>query len=414
MWLQPARLGRLHPAILSGIFVGHFGSAGAIMLTKRQIERAKTGRYSDGNNLYLSVKPSGNKYWMFRFMIRGQAREMSLGRIEDLPIEQARQQALMYKQMVRRGLDPVAEAANNRPTDYNFQQVAEQYINEQAPAWRATDPKKIPQWRNTLATYAYPIIGHIHVSKVTTTDVANVLRPIWTTKNPTATKVRGRIERIMGYAKASGMGVTENPATWVGNLKDILPNIPKRHRTKHFRSLSYTEAPEFLKDIQGRSGKAARCLEWVMMTAVRSSNGYEAVWREIDLERKLWIIPAEQMKADVEHRVPLTDAMIRFLGDPKEPDMPIFPNSKGSMLSDASLLAVVKRAGWYEKTVVHGLRSTFTGWAREVSPYPEAMIRAALAHTEDDTYSAYVQSYDLVEKRREMMSAWADYCNWKV
>jgi integrase len=278
------------------------------------------------------------------------------------------------------------------------------------------------QWRATLDKYAVPELGNLLVAEIDVQDVQRVLAPVWMTKTETASRLRGRIEAVLAWATVSGHRSGENPARWRGNLDAVLPKPSRVAKVAHHPALALTDAPRWYADLRGRGGSASRALEFMAMTAARSGEIRGARWSEIDLDERLWTIPADRMKAGKEHRVPLTDAAVdllsrleRLAGSPF-----VFPAARGGMLSDAALSACMKRInvanapGYLDSrsgrpAVPHGLRSTFRDWAAERTEYPREMAEIALAHSVGSDVERAYRRGDMVEKRRSMMDAWQHF-----
>ncbi|WP_202904896.1 site-specific integrase [Marinomonas sp. S3726] len=260
--------------------------------------------------------------------------------------------------------------------------------------------------------YAFPIIGHLPVSTINKTHVLNVLQPIWLDKNETASRLRGRIETILDYAKAKEYREGDNPAAWKGMLKPLLPEPSKIQTRKHHAALPYSDISEFIKELSKRPGIAARALEFSILTVARSGEVRGATWSEIDFDNKIWIIPAERMKARKEHRVPLSSGAMKILQE-----LPritggnlVFPGQQGKQMSDMTLTAVLKRMDRKDLTQ-HGFRSTFRDWAGETTSFPREVIEHALAHQLKDQVEAAYQRGDLLQKRRILMEDWYSKCH---
>ncbi len=267
--------------------------------------------------------------------------------------------------------------------------------------------KHIAQWRSSLEQYAFPIIGHLSVNQLNKTHILEVLQPIWLEKNETASRLRGRIETILDYAKAKEFREGDNPAGWKGMLKPLLPEPSKIQKRKHHAALPYAEIADFMKELSKRPGLSARALEFSILTVARSGEVRGATWDEIDFENKIWIVPAERMKARKEHRVPLSTGAIKILQE-----LPrvaggnlVFPGQQGKQMSDMTLTAVLKRMDRKDLTQ-HGYRSTFRDWAGETTSYPREVIEHALAHKLKDQAEAAYQRGDLLQKRRLLMEEW--------
>jgi integrase len=379
------------------------------MLTDRTARTAGPGRYSDGSvkGLMLMVRPSGARSWMLRYQIGGRRRDMGLGPYPEVSLADARERALEARRVLKRdGKDPLAE--RSRPKLLTFRAAAEALIEAKRPGWR--NAKHAAQWTATLATYAWPKLGALDVRAVDTAAVLEVLRPIWTAKTETASRVRQRIEAVLDYATAIRARTGENPARWKGHLDHLLANPSKVRAVKHHAALDWRLAPAFMAELAKRAGIDARALAFTILTAARSGEVRGMRWSELDLEGAVWIVPPGRIKAAKEHRVPLTPAARALLGDPEEPDALVFPSpiKAGKPLSDATLAAVLGRMGYGDITV-HGFRSTFRDWAGETTAHAREVVEAALAHRLKDKAEAAYARGDLFAKRRKLMQDWADY-----
>jgi integrase len=377
-------------------------------LTDRTVKTVGPGRYSDGTvkGLMLLVRDSGSRAWVLRYQIGGRRRDMGLGPYPEIGLADARERALDARRLIKRdGKDPIAQ--RGRVKIRTFKETAEALIESKRPGWR--NAKHAAQWSSTLETYAYPKLGDLSVQTIDTDAVLDVLRPIWTTKTETASRVRQRIEAVLDYAIATRARTGENPARWRGHLDHLLPNPSKVRTVKHHTALDWRQAPAFMARLAKRQGIDARALTFTILTAARSGEVRGATWREIELENAVWTVPASRIKAGKEHRVPLTPAEVALLGEPGEPDELVFssPVKKGKPLSDATLAAVLERMGL--DVTVHGFRSTFRDWAGETTPHAREVIEAALAHRLKDKAEAAYARGDLFQKRRKLMEDWADY-----
>jgi integrase len=413
----------------------------AVAAAKHPGAPARPIRIGDGGGLYLQIAPAGSKSWLFRFTLVGKAREMGLGPVGEPPkgvtLAAARLAAAEASGLLRQGLDPIyhraaalrrGEADRAKAAANTFRSVAEEMVSAREAGWR--NAKHRQQWRNTLAAYAYPVIGDLPVSEVGTEDVLRVLRPIWTAKPETASRLRGRIERVLAYAKAMKLRGGENPAVWRGHLSEALAS-PRRIEGKapgHHAALPWQEAPLFVAELRGRDAVAARALEFAILTAARTSEVLGARWREVDLDGAVWTVPAGRMKAQREHRVPLSGAALAVLRAvlplASGPEGFVFPGQRrGSGLSQMALLMLLRRmnpegeggpARWRdartgEPVTAHGFRSTFRDWCGEASRHPTDLAEAALAHiTKDKTEAAYARG-DLFAKRAVLMADWAAF-----
>jgi integrase len=375
----------------------------------------KPGYYGDGAGLWLQVSPSGSKSWIFRFTLAGKQREMGLGAVHTVNLTEARAKAKECRHLLLEGKDPLdarrsikqAEALK-RAKAMTFDQCATAYISAHRSGWK--NEKHIGQWENTLEAYASPIIGALPVAEVDTALVVKVLGPIWETKTETATRLRGRIEKILDWATVSKYRQGENPARWRGHLENLLANPNKIAKVAHHPALPWREIGSFMIGLRKQIGTAARALEFTILTAARSGEVRGATWAEIDLGAGLWVVPAERIKMGKEHRVPLPASAIALLNDlPREGDL-VFPGAKGhTALSDMSLTAVLRRMNRTDITV-HGFRSTFRDWCAESTNFPREVCEHALAHSLPDKVEAAYRRGDLLDKRVQLMKAWADYC----
>lgn len=381
-------------------------------LTDTKVAKAKPGKHGDGRNLWLIVSPTGAKRWEFRYTLDGKSREMSLGPVDLLCLDDARDKALELRKAIRNGTDPLTVRSQSKTRrKITFKEVAEDTITALIPSW--TNAKSEGQWRHTLTAYAYPKVGEMSVADITTDDVYNVLEPIWTTKPETAGRLRARMEKVLDRATARRLRTGDNPARLKGNLDHLLAKQSKVKRVKSHAALPYGETASFLADLRAREGVAARALEFAILTAARTSEAIGARWSEVDLDTAIWTIPSERMKARRDHRVPLSEpalALLRDLPRDKNSDFVfISPMSKGDPLSNMALLATLKRMDRADLTT-HGFRSTFRDWAAEITAYPDAVVEMALAHSIGNAVEAAYRRGDLFEKRKRLMADWASYC----
>lgn len=379
---------------------------------------SEPGYYGDGGGLLLQVSKSGAKSWVFRFKspLTAKAREMGLGSLATYSLAEARQRARESRQIVDAGRDPIAEREAERQRNrleaamaMTFDQCAAAYIEAHRAGWK--NPKHAAQWASTLETYASPVIGSLPVANVDMPLVLRILEPIWTTKNETASRLRGRIESVLDWATVRGFRTGDNPARWKGHLGKVLPAPGRVQKVKHHAALPYQQIGAFMKELRTREGMAARALEFLVLTACRSGEARGASWDEIDLSARLWVIPSERMKAGKEQRVPLSDATMSLLQSlPRlEGCNTVFFAPRGGVLSDMSLTAVLRRMGRGDLTA-HGFRSTFRDWAGETTSFPREVIEHALAHQLKDKAEAAYARGDLLTKRARLMEAWATYC----
>ncbi len=399
-------------------------------LTAAKVRTATPGRYGDGNGLYLFVRSAEARFWVFRYTLAGQKmREMGLGRAgtdaASVTLAEARVKAAELHKLVRAGVDPLAKreaddqavkaaAQQAAVKAITFRTVAEKYMDAHDAG--LSNAKHRQQWRNTMATFAYPVMSDIPVADVETAHVLTVLEPIWRIKPETAARVRGRIEAVLDYARALNWRRAENPARWKGHLSNTLPARGKVAPVEHHAALPWADVGEFLAALRMQAGIGARALEFAILTAARSGEVLGARWGEVDMLAKVWTVPAARMKAGREHRVPLAApalavlsamAKLRTVGSP---DVHVFPGARpGRPLSIMAMAMVLRRMERGDLTV-HGFRSTFRDWCAETTSYPAEVAEAALAHALADKVEAAYRRGDLFDKRRRLMDEWAAFC----
>lgn len=389
-------------------------------LSALAVERTKTpGMYADGGGLYLQIKAAGARSWIFRYRTAGRrsARDMGLGSVATVSLARARQKAAEMRTLLDEGKDPLqhrqqalADEARAAASAVSFETCAEAYIAAHKACWR--NAKHRWQWGASLKAYAYPVLGELPASQIDAALVLRVLEPIWQTKTETATRLRGRIEVVLDYAKAHGYRQGENPARWRGNLDHLLPTISKASRVTHLAALPFAQVGEFMTRLRQRSGTAARALEFAILTAARTGEVIGARWTEIDFHQRVWTVPAERMKTAKEHRVPLSTAAIAVLqtqAEIREGDF-VFPSQRPEKaVSNMALLRVLQRMKRVDLTV-HGFRSTFRDWASEQTSHPHEVAEMALAHQIANKVEAAYRRGDLLQKRAVLMEDWAQYC----
>jgi integrase len=390
-------------------------------LTALKVEKAKKpGMYADGGGLYLRVTPEGARNWVLRYMLERRPRWMGLGPLALYGLAEARSRALDARRKRHDGIDPIearrAERTRQRldaAKAITFKQCAESYIAAHRAGWR--NEKHAAQWSATLATYAYSAIGALPVQAVDIALVLKVLEPIWTAKPETASRLRGRLESILDFAKVRGYRDGENPARWRGHLDKLLPARSKVRAIEHHAALPYAELPDFLGVLREQEGIAARALEFLILTAARTGEAIGVRWNEIDLLDKVWTVPAARMKAHREHRIPLSPRALAILGDMRAvrqsdaDDAFVFAGRKpGTPLSNMAFLMLLRRMGRAELTA-HGFRATFRTWAGERTSAQNEIVEASLAHvTGGKVERAYLRG-DLFEKRRRLMQQWSTF-----
>ena len=391
-------------------------------LTALSVKSIKAvGLHSDGGGLYLKVQASRdaaqpNKSWIFRWGAGGK-HSIGLGSLRDVTLAGARDTAAQHHRLTRQGVDPrternkvkaAAEAAKDVMT---FERAATAYIEIKRHGWK--NQKHTDQWTYTLVTYAYPVIGNLPCSEVTLDHILDILRPIWTTKNETATRLRGRLESIIDWSVVSGYRTGNNPATWKGNLSHLLPTISKRQRVEHHPAMPYAQVPALFRAIGSNPNLSAKALLLCILTASRTTETIEAKWQEFDFDQQLWTIPKERMKRGIEQRVPLAPQVIEVLKSINRlKDSPwVFDSrGKGKPLSNMAMLNYLKGTLGHKDLTVHGFRSSFRDWAGETTPHSREVIEQSLAHSLADQTEAAYQRGDYFEKRRVLMADWAAYC----
>jgi integrase len=369
-------------------------------LTARKVETAKTGKYSDGGNLYLIVSKTGTRKWVLRFTWRGRAKEMGLGSAASVPLTDARENAASARRKIARGLNPIDERKRDGgiPT---FGEVADDVRKTLSAGFR--NEKHKAQWKLTLETHAASLRAR-PVDTIATDDVLAVLRPIWTTKAETASRVRGRIEKVLDAAKAKGLREGENPARWRGHLDHLLPR-PSKLARGHHAAMPYEDVAVFIGKLRKREAPSALALELCILTAARTGEILGMRWSEIDLDKKIWTVPAERMKAGREHRVPLSQravAILRKLEELKVGDF-VFPGQKSKSPFSGRVLQMVLRNLGVKNATVHGFRSSFRDWAGNVSNFPREVTESALAHVIGDKAEQAYRRSDALEKRRKLL-----------
>jgi integrase len=395
-------------------------------LSAVEVSKAKgPGVLHDGGGLYLRVSATGAKSWVFRFQLDGKRRDMGLGPFPDISLADARGKAAEHRKVRHEGIDPLdAKVAQRQAQQVSvakgrtFRECAVEFMEKNRAGWR--NAKHRQQWENTLATYVYPTLGELPVSAIDAGLVVQVLDPIWAEKPETASRVRGRIEAVLDAATVRGFRQGPNPAQWKGNLAHVLPARAKVRKVEHHAALPIDDIPEFLGALRGRQGMAARALEFAILTAARTGEVLGARWGEIDLDGKIWTVPAGRMKAGREHRVPLSEAALTVLGAVRplalmrdgapDPTAPVFPGPRRALpLSNMVLLMLLRRMKRGDLTA-HGFRSTFSDWAAERTGFPREVVEMALAHAVENKVEAAYRRGDLFEKRRQLAEAWARFC----
>jgi len=384
---------------------------------------ATKGNYPDGGGLYLQVQIGKDgkprKSWLYRYVSPTEKRErfMGLGSLDNVSLAGARKARDAARDIANSGGDPIEERGlreraqqTQSAKSMTFDQCASAYIAAHKTAWK--NPKHRQQWKNTLATYASPVIGSLPVDAVDTALVTQVLEPIWTSKPETASRVRGRIESILAWATVRGYRSGQNPAQLKHHLDHLLPSHKKVKKIEHHAALAYDKVPAFMRSLENQDGFVAMALRFAILTAARTNEVLGARWNEIDFATKVWTVPAERMKGSREHRVPLPPGALSILESmriARKNDF-IFPGERrGKPLSNMCMLMLLRRMKI--DTTVHGFRSFFRDWCGEETHYPREVAEAALAHVVGDKAEQAYRRQDSLEKRRALMNDWDAYCS---
>jgi integrase len=393
-------------------------------LTPLFAKNAPAGFHCDGGGLYLHVKPLKDgqglaRSWIFRYRRVGRLRDLGLGPLSTVGLAAARERARQARQKLLDGVDPIEErkaakvaAAVSAARRTTFEECAEGYIEANKSGWK--NPKHGAQWKATLLTYAYPVIGSLPVDVIETPHIEKILKPIWTTKTETASRVRGRIEKVLDRAKVLGLRSGENPARWTGHFDQLLPRKSQVAPVEHHEALPYADLPKFMGELRALDSISARALEFTILTCARTGDTIGAVPSEIDPKDHLWTVPADRMKGKKgvrrrDHIVPLCDRVIEILaGQSAEGRRYLFGDGDGP-LSNMALLECLR--GLRPGLTVHGFRSTFKDWCSEQTAYPNELSEMALAHTVSDKVEAAYRRGDMREKRKRLMNDWATFAN---
>lgn len=382
------------------------------LLTARQVETLPAGFHSDGSNLYLRVRDTGARAWVFRYKLAGKVIELGLGPVADRSLVQARELAGRMRTELADGKDPGALVRVKRDSPaMTFKECAKALIESKRSGWR--NAKHVQQWGNTLEKYAYPTIGGKLPADISLADVKAILLPIWATKTETATRLRQRIEAVLDYAAVHDDDhARSNPARWKGVFDKVLPAARQVKKKVHHAAAPYAEVPTIMAAMREKDCLSAYCLRFTILTASRSGEARGVFWNEVNMQTRTWTIPADRMKAGRTHRVPLCDEAMEILTKMEqwrqEGSERVFPGHRGGLLSD---VAVNKTLHAIEPDVtVHGFRSSFREWGAETTHFPSAVLELALAHVNKDKVEEAYQRSDLFERRLELMAAWGQYC----
>lgn len=395
------------------------------------LKKGVPGQHAAGDGLYLKVAAPGAGSWVFRYKIEGKTRRMGIGATNAVTLADARALAVELRGLLAKGIDPMEareaeQQAEDVPAKLTFKEVADDYIKAQRPSWK--NAKHAQQWENTLATYVHPEIGELPPDEITTEHILKILKPIWSTKKETASRVRNRIELVLNAAKARKLREGENVAAWRGHLELLLANHNRTIR-RHHPALPWASMPTFWQTVSKDDDLSAKAVQLTILTGLRTREVLEAHESEIDLTAGVWVVPAERMKNKKEHRVPLSDAAKKvLLSVPKSASGLLFEGrSEGRPISNMAMLMKLRRmdassikkggSGWRDASgeviTAHGFRSTFRDWAAENTSFENIVVEQALAHAIGNAVEAAYRRGDLLDRRRQLMEAWADYVTSK-
>lgn len=386
------------------------------LLTKARVASlTKQGVYGDMPNLWLRVGPRGNKVWLFRYMHRSVRHEMGIGPVDLVSLDEARDHAVAFRRLLREGVDPIQHRKQERnakqtkiATALTFQAVSQAYVQAHRAKWKRED-RAAAEWEHAFRDHAKTLLP-LAIGAIETTHILEALKPIWNEKPKLASRLRAKIEAVLGFATANKQRLGDNPAT-LPALKHLLPPADKLAEKTHHAALPYADLPAFMVKLALQPGSAARALTLTILTAVRSGEARGALWSEINFKAKLWTIPATRMKAGKEHSVPLSPQAIELLEAQQKAatgDL-VFPSrAPGKPVVDSSLMVVIRRMG-YPDVTAHGFRSSFRDWAGDETEYPRELAEQALAHAAGDSTEVSYRRGTAIEKRRGLMNDWATY-----
>ena len=388
-------------------------AGGSNLLTDTKIRRAtERSRLRDGAGLWLNVTESGSKAWVYRWTALGKTREMGLGGYPVVSLADARAAREECRAMVAKGIDPRVE--RKREVEPTFRECADRYIIEHEPQWK--NDKHRAQWRMTLGSKYCGKIENLLVSQIGIPEVLSVLEPIWLTVPETASRLRGRIERILGYARVKGWRNGDNPAMWRGNLSEALPK-PRRLANGHFPAMAYKDVPEFFSQVRRNNSLSARAMELLLYTCCRSGEVLNARWEEVDFENSLWIIPAVRTKTDQEYQIPLTVAALDLLERLYQSRISefVFPGQKrgrgvqpNKPLSAMALEMLLRRMK-VKNATPHGFRSSFRDWAGDKTDFPREVAEGCLNHKVGNAVEQAYRRGSAFEKRSTLLENWCEF-----
>jgi integrase len=393
-------------------------------------DKDRKREYGDGAGLTLVIKkrdPNGRPLtssWTFRYMLDGVRREVGIGPAAYVGLADARQAADTMRGRVKaHGIDVLTEkreakqakrAQARKPARMTFRAVANGLMDAMEAEWR--NPKSRASWQHTLEDYAYPIIGDLDPARIDTAEIVQVIEPIWLRATETASRLRGRIEKVLDRAKVMGLRKGDNPARWKGHLEHLLPRKSKVAPVEHHAALDYRQIGTFVAELRQQGGIAARALEFAILTWGRTGEVMGMRWAELNDAEKMWIVPAARMKANREHRVPLCDRAIEILAEMRDirsrrPSEYVFQGLKdGQPLSNMAFMMTLRRMGHPELTA-HGFRATARTWAAEQTNFPHELCELALAHIVSNKTEAPYNRGPGLQKRHQMAEAWCRFCS---
>ena len=392
------------------------------LLKANEINKIKQkGIYSDGDGLRLRVDKNNNKNWVFRYSMFGKSKDMGLGKFPIVTLNDARQKLVNAKKIIYEGKDPIKlkkeKQIELKRKSITFKKVSKEFIETFQVEWSNSKHKN--QWINTLRTYANPIIGDLAPSEIKTHHILSILKPIWSSKHETASRVRQRLERIFSYCIASDFMERPNPASLKDNLEFLLPKVSKSSSVTHLRSLDYKELPFLIPKLMDPHTTPSLALTFLIATACRTNEVIGSTWNEINLKDKVWVIPAQRMKMRQEHTVPLNDLALRVLNliEKNNASPFIFLNAKKTThICNNTMRYFLMNdfPDYFKKTVPHGFRSSFRNWAEENHNYSRRAVELCLAHAnKNKVEKAYLRS-NLLSKRTEIMNEWNKFLTSKL
>ena len=385
-------------------------------LTARKVETAKApGMYCDGGSLYMRIAPGGSKQYVFRYIRNGKLHDMGIGPTHTLSLAEARERATEARKLLLDGVDPLASKRAHfaalraaEAKDVTFADCVKGFIKDNEASW--SNAKHRREWETSLIKYAFPVLGSLPVAAIDTPLVLRVLKPIWGTIPESASRLRGRIENVLGWATVHHYRSGDNPARWTGLLEHALPAVQKG---EHHAAMPYAEVPAFMAKLRQQTSVPARCLELIILTGVRLDEAREATWDEVDLDNRIWTIPRERMKkGDREHKVPLSAAALAVLREMhaiRHSDY-VFPGAYAGKPIGRNMPLRLLNSLTGNGATVHGFRSSFRDWAAERTSFAREVAEMALAHAIPSAVEAAYRRGDLFEKRRRLMDAWAEFC----